>query len=209
MDGRQSEDNLTFCNVSVKELRYILILCSTDGSVCAFLCAVAIAAMIFFRLFTLLTHRLLLYMLIAVMCYSSLVAIQLLALWRDYLLNKEYANDCIAEGFLLMYFAWVMLLATLMVTLHLTSMVLFPSLFQKLTKMEPFYLLFPWIFPLFIVWIPFVHSNYGISGSWCWIRLYNEDCTQNKEGVIEEYAVWYGELIVGLVFNNIALLAIA
>ena len=205
-----ADDNLTYCNVSIsKELRPILILCCTNGSVCAFLCAVAIAAMIFFRLFTLLTHRLILYMLVAIMFFSLSVAIQFLALWHDYWLNGEYVDDCITEGFFMMYLAWVMLLATLMVTLHLTSMVLLPSLFQKLAKMEPFYLLFPWIFPLFVVWIPFVHNNYGISGSWCWIRLYNKDCSHNKEGAIEVYAVWYGELIVGLVLNNIALLVIA
>ena len=93
-----------------------------------------------------------------------------------------------------------------MVTVHLTIMVLFDRCYQNITKLEPFYLLLPWIFPLITTgWIPFVHNNYGLSGPWCWIRLYNDDCSWNKKGMIEVYGLWYGELFVGQIFNNIAL----
>ena len=206
----EAGDGATYCNISIaKELKPILILDSTNGSVCAFFCAVAIAAMVFFRLFTLLTHRLILYMLVAILSYSLSAAAKLVGLWLNFWLEERYNDVCITLGFFTMYLAWAMLLSTLMVTLHLTSMVLMPSYYQSLSKMEPFYLLFPWICPLFVVWIPFLHNNYGISGSWCWIRLLNENCSQNKEGEIEVYALWYGELIFGLVLNNIALVIIA
>ena len=56
-----------------------------------------------------------------------------------------------------------------------------------------------------IAWIPLVHNNYGISGPWCFFRLYNDDCSWNKEGMIEFYATLYGELFLGLILNNIAL----
>ena len=95
-----------------------------------------------------------------------------------------------------------------MVTLHLTNMVLFAKYYESMTKLEPLYLLFPWIFPAIIAWIPFVHNNYGISGPWCFIRLYNDDCSWNKEGMIEVYGTVYGELFLGLILNNIALVVV-
>ena len=214
MDTRRALDqvqhNATYCNVSIaKELRPILILYSTNNSVCAFLCALAIAAMIFFRLFTLLTHRLILYMLVGILFYSVVASVQLVGLWMNFWLEERFIDGCITEGFFTMYLIWVMLLSTLMVTLHLTGMVLLPSYYQSLSKMEPFYFLFPWICPLFVVWVPFLHNNYGISGPWCWIRLFNKDCSDNKKGEVEVYALWYGELIVGMILNNIALVIIA
>ena len=210
MEDNTTDQDDTYCNISIsKELKPILVLASTNGSVCAFLCALAIAAMVFFRLFTLLTHRLILYMLVAILSFSLSVAVEFVGLWLDYWEEERFIDGCITEGFVMMYLAWVMLLSTLMVTLHLTGMVLLPSYYRSLSKMEPFYLLFPWICPLFVVWIPFLHNNYGISGSWCWIRLFNKDCSHDKMGAIEVYALWYGELIFGLALNNIALVIIA
>ena len=197
-----------YCDHSInKELKPLLIVFCTSGSVCCFLCTVAIIAMVLFRLFKLVTHRLILYMLVGILFFSLTVSIQFLGLWLKYWQGKD-ANECILEGFLLEYSVWVMLLSTSMMTLHLTVMVLFPSLYKRFAKIELFYLLFPWLFPLLVSWIPFVNHNYGVAGSWCWIRLYNESCSLNKEGMIEIYAVWYGELIIGLILNNIALVII-
>ena len=199
-----------YCGHSINdELRPLLIIFCSSGSVCSFICAVSIIAMIACRLFKFVTHRLILYMLIGILFFSLSVAVQFFGLWLKYWGNED-ADECILEGFLLEYAVWVMLLSTLMLTVHLTVMVLFPSFYEKIAKIELFYLLCPWIFPLFVSWIPFVNHNYGIAGSWCWIRIYNvnENCSINKEGMIEIYAVWYGELTVGLILNNIALIVI-
>jgi uncharacterized membrane protein len=40
------------------------------------------------------------------------------------------------------------------------------------------------------------------------MRLYNDDCSLNIAGAIEVYALWYGELSIGLILNNIALVVI-
>lgn len=206
---KDNSTDLYFCNMSIKqELLPILIVGCTGASVCAILCIIAILGMISFKLYKLLTHRLILYFLIAILVASTVDIIQLFGLWRNYW-RGEHMEECIISGFLMQYTVWIMFLATLMMTLHLTSMVLFPILYVKVAKLEVFYLLFPWIFPLFIAWIPFLHSNYGVSGPWCWIKLYNDNCTPNTEGMIEMYALWYGELVIGLILNNIGLLVIA
>lgn len=198
-----------YCNHSLaNEFTPLLIVFSCSGVVCGVLCIIAIAAMIFFRLFKLLTHRLILYMLVSVLFVSFIFAIQIIGLWLKFWQGK-HKGECIAGSFLLEYSIWVMLLSTLIITVHLTSMVLFPTHYETVAKLEPFYLIFPWAFPLLIAWIPFIHNNYGISGAWCWIRLYNNDCSPNFEGLIEMDGVWYSELIIGLILNNIALIIIA
>lgn len=169
-----------------------------------FLCFLTIILMIFCRLFTLLTHRLIIYMLLGISCFSFIVAAQCMNYWLN-IWKGEHAVVCIVESYFTEYASWVVLLSVLMVTLPLTVMALFPKFHIKIGRLEPFYILFPWLFPLLIAWIPFLGKNYGISGSWCWIKLYNNDCSLSKNGIIEMYAVWYGELFFGLILNNIAL----
>ena len=180
---------------------------SSTGAVSALMCILAIALIVIFCMYKLLTNRTILYLLVAILSFCLATLIQMSALWQNYW-KGENNQSCVAEGFFVEYSVWVTLLSTLMVTLHLTNMVLFAKYYKSMTKLEPFYLLFPWIFPAIIAWIPFVHNNYGVSGPWCWIKLYNDDCSWNKEGMIEVYTMWYGELFLGLILNNIALTVI-
>ena len=223
------DSNDMFCNHSIKyELRPLLIVFSSTGFINAVVTLIAIAAMIFCRFHKQLTHRLIINMLVSVFVFCIVVAAQLMGLWHNYW-KGEHLGECVAGGFFLEYSVWVMLLSTLMMTVHLTSMVMFPLYYQKVAKLQPVltntvmfplyykkvaklqpvYFVFPWILPLLIVWIPFINNNYGVAGAWCWIRLYNEDCSPNEEGLIETVGLWYGELIIGLILNNIGLLVIA
>ena len=200
-----SNDSDVFCNHSIKnDFLPVLLTFSSTGVVSTLMCIIAIVLIVLFRMYKLLTNRIILYLLVAVLSFCLATLIQISALWQNYWKGEDY-QWCVAEGFFVEYSVWVMLLSTLVVTLHLTNMVLFAKYYESMTKLEPFYLIFPWIFPAIIAWIPFVHNNYGVSGPWCWIRLYNEDCSWNKEGMIEVYAIWYGELFLGLILNNIAL----
>ena len=208
-EGSDLYINGNYCNHSIKDdfVPLLLVYCSS-GLICSFFCAFAILAMIFCRLFTLLTHRLMINMLGGLLFFSIVAAIQFLNLWLN-IWEGKHTTWCVIESFLFQYSIWVMLLSILMVTLHLTVMVLFPSCYLDITKLEPFYALFPWIFPLLIAWIPFIHGNYGIAGPICWIRQYNNDCTLNKEGVILMFALWFGEEFIALILNNIALVTIS
>ena len=211
-----SED--IFCNNSIKiknDLRPVLIACCSIGAVSALICVLAIALIVIFRMYKLLKNRIILYLLVAVLFYCLATVFLILALWQNYWKGEHY-KWCVAEGFFMEYSALVMLFSTLIVTVHLTFMVLFYRYYQKITKrtwctctvLDVIYLLFSWILPLMIAWIPFVHNNYGLSGSWCWIRLYNDGCSWNKEGMREVYGTFYGELVLGLALNNIALFVV-
>uniref|UniRef100_A0A1X7ULH1 G-protein coupled receptors family 2 profile 2 domain-containing protein n=1 Tax=Amphimedon queenslandica TaxID=400682 RepID=A0A1X7ULH1_AMPQE len=180
LEDYPKDENGTFCGHSINdELKPILLVYCTSGSVCSFFCAFAILLMILCRFFSLLTHRLILYMLLGILFFSSVVAVQFINLWLKFW-DGNNLTECVIESYLV-----------------------------DIGKLEPFYILFPWAFPFLIAWIPFIHHDYGISGSWCWIRLYNNDCSLNKEGMIEMYTLWYGELFFALILNNIALVIIS
>ena len=203
MLSNNSED--IFCNHSIKiDFFPVLIACGSTAAVSAFVCIFAIVLIVIFRMYKSLTNRIILYLLVAALSFSLANMFLILALWQNYW-KREHYKWCVAEALINEYSDLVMLFSTLMVTVHLTIMVLFDRCYQNITKLEPFYLFFPWILPLIIAWIPLVHNNYGISGAWCFIRLYNDDCSWNKEGMIEVYATLYGELFLGLILNNIAL----
>ena len=203
------------CNNSIKlknDLRPVLIACCITGAVSAFTCILAITLIVVFRMYKLLTNRIILYLLVGSLFFCLATVFLILALWQNYWKGEHY-KWCVAEGFFIGYSELVMLFSTLMVTLHLTLMVLHDSYYKKITThtwctctiLDVVYLLFSWILPLIIACIPFVHNNYGLSGPWCWIRLYNDDCSWNKEGMREVYGTFYVELALGLILNDIAL----
>ena len=203
-----SNNSDVFCNHSIKnDFQPVLIAFSSTAAVSALICILAIALIVIFRMYKLLTNRIILYLLFGVLSFSFATMFLILSLWQNYWKGEHY-KWCVAEGFFIEYSVLVMLLSTLMVTLHLTIMVLFDKCYQNIAKLEPFYLFFPWIFPLIIAWVPFVHNNYGVAGPWCFIRLYNNDCSWNKEGMIEVYVTLYVELFLGLILNNIGLVVV-
>ena len=73
-------------------------------------------------------------------------------------------------------------------------------------KLEIGYVLFSILFPLLYSWIPFIHNSYGVSGAWCWIRDWKDDCATQKylEGIIEQFALWYGPLFISLTLTIVA-----
>ena len=40
--------------------------------------------------------------------------------------------------------------------------------------------------PLIFTWIPFTTDSYGPSGTWCWIRSLEDDCSQHTAGLWEQ-----------------------
>ena len=71
---------------------------------------------------------------------------------------------------------------------------------KNFVKLEVIYILLSVLFPLLHVWIPFIHNSYGIANAWCWIRNWNDNCPSRKykEGIIEQFVLWYGPLFVSL-----------
>ena len=82
---------------------------------------------------------------------------------------------------------------------------------KNLEKQEIVYVLVSVLLPLLQFWIPFVNDSYGLVGAWCWIRNWKDDCPSNRytTGIIEQFTLWYGPLLISLTLCLIAVVVIA
>ena len=111
MLSKKPED--IFCNHSIKnDFLPVLIAFSSTGAVSALMCILAIALIVLFRMYKLLTNRIILYLLVAALSFCLATLIQMSALWQNYWKGENY-QWCVAEGFFVEYSVWVMLLSTL------------------------------------------------------------------------------------------------
>ena len=113
-----------------------------------------------------------------------------------------YQVMCKMVAFLLVFTMLMKLMFTLWLTFHLFCYVVF---FKNLKKLEWLYITSSIFLPLLVSWIPFVHNNYGVAGGWCFIRETTDICASNTEGTIEIFALFYGPIVVSLIFSVLAI----
>ena len=146
------------------------------------------------------SHRLVFYITISAIIRAMVTLLQTIAA-KD---EGQHKYWCMAVGFLNQYSAWVVLLFSLMATIH----VLLFSLDKSYPKLEFCYFLAPFIVPLTFSWIPFIHDAYGLAGAWCWIRKEDKDCTEYLAGLIEQYILWYVPHFILVVINTVLIIII-
>ena len=61
---------------------------------------------------------------------------------------------------------------------------------MKISKPEVATIVFMIVFPLLFDWIPFTTNTYGQFGTWCWIRILDQNCTTNTAGWWEQLWLW-------------------
>lgn len=184
----------------------ILIVMSSVGTVSFIFCVLTTKLAFFLKLHKHFIYRLPLYQVVS----SMLISVNdfLVITLTSYVFKQHHSFHhvmCLLTGFLLTYFIWMKLLFTTILIFHLFSLAVCLKDFKRF---EIHYVLFSILFPLTFTWIPFINHNYGPAGGWCWIKDYNDDCTHNKEGIIEQYVLFYGPWYLCLVFGVIAASAV-
>ena len=185
--------NETYTNTQKNTL---LIVAGCNGCVSFCMCVVAVSLVFCLRLYKVFTYRLAMYQVLSGMMFSCAVMLFFGSINYDGD-SLPYVVVCKAQAFLTQYFLWVKLLFTMNLIFHLFCLAVFMKNFRKL---ELFYILLSTLFPLSFTWIPFIHNNYGVAGAWCWIRDWKDNCASQHylEGIIEQFALWYGPLFVSL-----------
>ena len=180
-----------------------------SNACCAFVsflfCLVTVSVVFAMKLHKHFIYRLAMYQIVS----SMLVTITEVL----YLTLLDYHNDefqdiaCQITAFLLEYTAWMKATSTTCLIFHLFCLAVFLRDFRRL---EVFYLVLPLCLPALISWIPFVNHSYGESGAWCWIKSWKGDCVKEKylEGIIEQFALWYGPLFLFLSIGIVSVLII-
>ncbi len=193
--------NVTFSEEQKRQLLFVTG-CTGIGSVLC--CIMAVSIVLFLRLYRRFAYRLAMYQVLGSLFWSISCSLVLLQLNYD-ATSKSSRISCHVVGFLLEYSMWVKLLFTLWLTFHLFSYVV---LLKNMKKLEWLYITSSVFFPLIcVVWIPFIHNNYGIAGAWCFIRIWKGDCAtlKYKEGIAETFGLFYGPIVVSLALNALAI----
>ena len=191
-------------SLSDDERMVVVTIVSSGGFAGVLSCSIALALLVFFKMYKHFSERLSLYLLLSGLFVASVLSILIVGVKLDF---AQHHRLCQAFGFLMEYSVWTLLLLTTFVTSHLASLVLLHKNFEKL---EIFYVLFSCIFPLLFLWVPFYNDRYGFAGAWCWIRaLDTDDCSFHQDGAIEQFALWYGPLFVILIINLVCIVAIS
>lgn len=153
---REVTCNVTFSEEQKRQLLYVTGFTGIGSVLC---CAIAISMVLLFRLCTRFAYRLATYQVIGSLFWSISCGLVLLQLNYDPT-SESSRVSCHVVAFLLEYTMWVKLGFTLWLTFHLFCYVV---LLKNLKWLEWLYIASSVFFPLvFIVWIPFIHDDYGI-----------------------------------------------
>ena len=166
--------------------------------------SVALALLVFFKLYRTFSERLVLHLLLSAL-FFSIVASAMTITGAVVDLKEHLQTLCKALGFLFQYSMWLLLLFTIFIVFHLAALIFF---YKPLHKCEAFFVLFSLIFPLLFLWIPFIRDLYGFSGVDCSIRIRNssaadDKCSVDEEGLIESFVLWYGPFFFFLIANAV------
>ena len=176
-------------------MNHLFIAVTSTSAVSTLMCIVTITLVLSRKLYKYFVYRLAIYQVVAALLFSMTEC--LVVLNMNYRSSLFYSITCKTTAFLIQYTMWVKLLFTLCLVFHMFCLAV---CLKNFVKLEVIYILLSVLFPLLHVWIPFIHNSYGIANAWCWIRNWNDNCPNSKykEGIIEQFVLWYGPLFVSL-----------
>ena len=198
--------NTTDCFNDTNDRNHLLVAMASSGGVSFIMCVIAISVVMFLKLYKYFVYRLALYQVSACLIFS--VSESLVMMNYNYNGTEPFhVRACLATAFLMQYTMWMKLLFTLCLMFHLFCLAV---CFKNFEKLECLYILLPLLLPIIPSCIPFIYHFYGIAGAWCWIQAWHNDCPSEryKNGIIEQFTLWYGPLFFSLVLCLIAVTTI-
>ena len=176
------------------------------SSVSLLMCIIAISMVIWFKLYKSFTYRLAVYQVSSSLALSVALCLSTTLVKYDET-ELYYQVMCRVDAFLLQYTALVKLLFTMCLNFHIFCLAVF---FRNLKKFEVGYIVLSCGLPLLVACIPFISDLYGMAGAWCWIKTWKHNCATNHyfQGILEQFLLWYGPLVLSLSFSVIGVLIV-
>ena len=222
-------NNGVICDQISESLQKNILLGSTVvGSLSLIACIGAVILLIWQKMHHTLTHRLVLYLLIYTIFQAVAYVLGVGGSFVSFVESQNFTPFCIFSGFFTEYTIAAQLFIQVLVTLHIGCVVMLVELrctrplglhYLSITSafesesstrnakryavyLELIYALSPAVLPLLFVWVPFITGDYGKAGLWCWIRRVNDNCELVISGVIQQYTLWYGPLLLLTLINT-------
>ena len=173
----------------------------------------AVLLIIFLKAYKKFVHRLALYLCIAAFFNSIGFWLQILPVKDkcDYVVVTS-EDVCKAAGITATYTFWVILLLTCWITLHLFVIAVFKRNYYRSGKYEIGAVILCYTIPVLISIVPFIpfkgSTMYGLAGAWCWIKLTDLHCREYVEGLVEQFALWYGPFMLFVLLNFLAMVVV-
>lgn len=138
-------------------------------------------------------RRLVLFITVSTLLYLILFIAQISVYVKyEYDRGVGHKGLCQAIGFFIQYFGWQELLLVSFITIYLfRNHIKDDGEVNPTTCMECAMYIALVIFPFIPAALGFA-AGYGESQGWCWIRLYNSDCTKT---IVGQVLLWYIEFI--------------
>ena len=84
--------------------------------------------------------------------------------------GSGWNGTCVAFGFLVQYFTFSSTFATVWISSNVFALVMCRVQITKQRKCDVAGLLFIFLLPLLVAWIPFINDTFGRIAVWCWVK---------------------------------------
>ena len=168
----------------------VAIVSSASASVSVLCCLAVILLIFLLKKHYFFIQRLVLYLSLAALFNSLSIVARLYRIGYEKEDNEALNIICTIAAFVDQTTICSLFMAFSVITFTL----LLRAVFRKNTsRLEPFYFILIFFFPLTFNWIPFLQHTYGKAGAWCWIRAvnYEDNCSEHKFGTYLRFALWY------------------
>lgn len=181
-----------------------LILLSSTNAFSLFVCILAVILMCSLKLHKKPVYRLALYQVLAAMMFTIVCGIQMISIHHPPPKGR-YLQLCKALAYLDVFSLWAKTLFTVCGSIHLFCFVVF---FKNLRRYEALYVIVSTLLPGIIAAVPLTTETYGLSGSWCWIESWKNNCPNETllVGGVEQFALWYGPSLILVSIASIAMI---
>ena len=196
------DNDNTSCFLKDNEMKLIRLVSLVFGSFSLLSCLLMLTLIAIIKKFRTTTQRVILYLTLTVTLNSIVYILHGIQGYGALETSHAY---CTATGFLDELMAWMKVMAILCLNIDFKIQVTTQKYNTK--KYEIIYFLSIFIFPLTFNWIPFIHSEYGSAGAYCWIRLYehpNENCSDiDPLGEAFQFALFWGPFMLIVLISSI------
>ena len=182
--------------VTREQLESLSLIFGSVGVVSFVFCCVAIGIIVYWKAHQRTSHRLVLWLMISTLLLSAVIAFELLI--AKFENGHDIEQMCKVIGLFLEYAIWMKLMLTFWINFHLF---LLTVLWRSYWWLEFVYILTSLAIPATFFWVPLLHNAYGLAGGWCWIRAMDDQCTKLKAGLVEQFVLWYGPMMLFTVVN--------
>ena len=192
-----SNSSDTYSNFTTEQVDVLIATRAGATTVGVVACLAAILLVLTTKAYRQYVFRLLLY-LSAASFFSSLVdGLELLSMepGKHAVYQRDGWKDvCATAGFLHLYGIWLILGLSSWIGVYLLLVSFFKGYLLKNAMGEVFGIIVVIFFPLTIIWLPFLHGMYGLTGIWCDIMPSEGGygVSNSTSGVVYQMTLFYG-----------------